>query len=114
MGFFDSLKKNMELKQSPNSSENNQKSLEKINHLENSLEKNPDSFEILYDLYGCYIDLSNTSKKIECLEKMIKIRPNDSFPLGQLAQIYYGELQNPEKGKQYQDMANKINSNKFL
>ena len=114
MGFFDSLKKSMELKQPQNDSKTNQKTLEKITNLEKALEKSPDSFNLLYELYGCHIDLSNTSKKIECLEKMIKIKPNDSFPLGQLAQIYYIELQNPQKGKYYQDKANKINSNKFL
>jgi tetratricopeptide (TPR) repeat protein len=114
MGFFDSLKKSMELKQPQKNSKNNQKDLGEIKKLENELEKNPNSFDLLYELYGCYIDLSDTHKKIECLEKMMQIKPNDSFPLGQLAQIYYSELQNPQKGKYYQDKANRINSNKFL
>jgi tetratricopeptide (TPR) repeat protein len=114
MGIFDSLKKSMELKQPENDSKTTLKDLENIKKIEKKLEKNPDSFNLLYELYGCYIDLSDTSKKIECLEKMIQIKPNNSFPLGQLAQIYYGELQNPQKGKYYQDKANRINSNKFL
>ena len=114
MGFFDKLKKNIEIKQSKIDSKITQKNLEKIPKLERALEKNPASFDLIYQLYGCYVEVSDSEKKIECLEKMHKIRPNDAFPLNQLAQIYYSELENPEKGKFYQDKANKINSNKFL
>lgn len=114
MGFFDKLKKNIEIKQSKIDSKTTQKNLEKIPKLERALEENPTSFDLIYQLYGCYVELSDSKKKIECLEKMHKIRPNDAFPLNQLAQIYYSELENPEKGKFYQDKANKINSNKFL
>jgi len=114
MGFLDGLKKKMELKQAQSDPKTIQIALEKIPKLEKALEKNPDSFELLYDLYGCHIDLSNTTKKIECLEKMSKLKPNDFFPLSQLAQIFYNELENPQKGKYYQEKANKINSNKFM
>jgi len=114
MGFFDSFKKNVELKQPQINANANQKALETIPKLEKLLEENPERYDLLYDLYGCYIDLSNTSKKIECLEKMIKLKPRDAFALGQLAQIFYGELSDPKKGKYYQDQANKVNSNKFL
>ena len=114
MGFFDKIKKNIEIKQSKIDSKTTQKNLEKIPELERALKEHPTSFDLIYQLYGCYIELSDSKKKIECLEKMHKIRPNDAFPLNQLAQIYYSELENPEKGKFYQDKANKINSNKFL
>ena len=114
MGFFDGLKKKLELKHVQSDPRIIQNALEKLNKLEKDIEKNPDSFELLYEIYGCHIDLSNTIKKVECLEKMSKVKPNDPFPLSQLAQIYYSELDDPFKGKQYQDKANKINSNKFM
>ena len=56
----------------------------------------------------------DSEKKIKCLKKMHALKPKDSFPLSQLASIYYSEIQDSEKGKFYQDKANKINSNKFL
>ncbi|MDH3610634.1 MAG: hypothetical protein OEM79_02605 [Nitrosopumilus sp.] len=114
MGFFDGLKKKIELKQTQSDPKTIQKALEKISKLEKTLEQNPRSYDLLYDLYGCYIDVSNTTKKIECLEKMAELKPNDAFPLDQLAQLYYNELENPQKGKYYQEKANKINSNKFM
>lgn len=113
MGLINKLKKKIELKQHPIDS-TYEKGLEKLPKLENALKKNPSSYDLLFELYGCYIDLSNTKKKIECLEKMSELKPQDLFPLNQLAQIYYGDLNDPVKGKYYQDMANKINSNKFL
>ena len=87
MGFFDILKKNMVLKPVQNEPKKSQEALEKISLLEEKLKITPDSFDLLYDLYGCYIDTSNTTKKIECLEKMCQLKPNDAFPLGQLSQI---------------------------
>ncbi|MGD8708393.1 MAG: hypothetical protein PVI88_06890 [Nitrosopumilaceae archaeon] len=114
MDFFDKLKKKIEIRQSKIDSKTTLKHLEKIPKLERALKENPTSFGLIYELYGCYVELSDSKKKIECLEKMHKIRPKDAFPLNQLAQIYYLELENPEKGKFYQDKANKINSNKFL
>lgn len=114
MGFFDKLKKIIEIKQSKIDSKTTQKSLEKITTIERALEINPDNFDLIFQLYGCYVELSDMVKKIECLEKMHKIKPKDVFPLNQLAQIYYSEFQDFEKGRFYQEKANKINSNKFL
>jgi tetratricopeptide (TPR) repeat protein len=114
MGFFDKLKKSVEIKQAGIDSKSNQKSLDKIPKLQKQLEEDPDNFDLVYQLYGCYVDLSNSEKKIECLKKMHILKPKDSFPLSQLASIYYSELQDPERGKFYQDKANKMNSNKFL
>ena len=114
MGFLDKLKKKIEIKESQINPETIQQAKQKIPKLENAIKKNPNDYNLVYQLYGCYVDLSNSEKKIECLEFMHQIKPKDSFPLSQLAQIYYSELENPEKGKFYQDKANKINSNKFL
>ena len=114
MGFFNNLKKKIEVKESQISSKTIQQAKEKITKLEKDLQNNPDSYDIHYQLYCCYVDLSNPGKKIECLERMSEIKPKDAFPLTQLAHIYYSEMKNPEKGKYYQDKANKINSNKFL
>jgi tetratricopeptide (TPR) repeat protein len=114
MGFFDKLKKSVEIKQAQIDSKKNQKVLAKIPKLEKQLEQNPDNFDLVYQLYGCYVDLSDSKKKIECLKKMHVLNPKDSFPLSQLASIYYSELQDPQKGKFYLDKANKLNSNEFL
>ncbi|MBT5201682.1 MAG: hypothetical protein HOK63_07830 [Thaumarchaeota archaeon] len=113
MGFFDNLKKKMALKETtvPKKTQN---TLEKINILENTLEKTPPSFNLLFKLYGYYIDVSNTSKKIECLEKMVKLNPHDAYPLEQLARVFDVELHDTSKAKYYQQQANKINSNKFM
>lgn len=113
MGVFDNFKKKMELKQIKNDPKIIQNALEKIPKLEKTLEKNP-SFHLLFELYGCYIDTSNTTKKIGCLEKMIKLNPNDAYPLEQLAHVFDVELKNTVKAKYYQEKANKINSNKFM
>ena len=114
MGFFNNIKKKIEVKEVKISSKSIQQAEEKIPKLEKDLEKNPDSYNINYQLYCCYVDLSNSQKKIEYLEKMHNIKPKDAFPLSQLAHIYYSELKNPEKGAFYQEKANKLNSNKFL
>lgn len=114
MGFFNNLKKKIEIKESHVSPKIIKKAEEKIPRLEKAIKKNPNDFDLFYQLYGCYVDLSNSERKIECLEKMHKIKPKDPFPLSQLAQIYYSELENTEKGKFYQDEANRLNSNKFL
>ena len=113
MGFFNKLKK-IKIKQAQINPKTNQKVLERIPKLQKALEKNPNNFNLIYQLYECYVDLSNSEKKIECLEKMHNLNPKDAFPLNQLASIYYSELQDPKKAKFYQDKANKINSNKFL
>ena len=114
MGFFDKLKKNVEIKQAQIDPKTNQKAIERIPKLQKQLDKDPDNFDLVYQLYGCYVDLSNSEKKIECLKKLHILKPKDSFPLSQLASIYYSELNDPETGKFYQDKANKMNSNKFL
>ena len=114
MGFLNNLKKKVKLKESQVSSKTIQQSKEKIPKLEKDLQNNPDNYDMYYQLYCCYVDLSNPQKKIECLEQMHMIKPKDTFPLTQLSHIYYLELKNPEKGKYYQNKANKINSSKFL
>ena len=114
MGFFRNVKKKIEIKQAQIDSKTHQKALEKIPNLKKALENSPDNFGLIYQLYECYVDLSNSEKKVECLEKMQVLKPNDSFVVNQLAWIYFSELNDPEKGKLYQDKANKINSNKFL
>ncbi len=114
MGFFRNVKRKIEIKQAQIDSKTNQKALEKIPKLKKALEKSPDNFDLVYQLYECYVDSSNSEKKVECLEKMHYLKPNDSFSLNQLAWIYFTELNDSEKGKFYQDKANKINSNKFL
>lgn len=114
MGFFDNFKKKMELKQVKNDPKIVQRSLEKISKLEKTLENNPADFNLLFELYQYCIDVSDIPKKIECLEKMIKLNPNDAYPLEQLAYVFDVELKNPIKAKYYQKKANKINSNKFM
>lgn len=109
MGLFDKIKKSIQLKENNPSPESIQKSYKKISQLEKQLEENPDSFKILTDLYRCYVEISNTTKKIECLKKMSEISPNDSYPLQQLADIYSNELEDMKQAKIYQNMANKTN-----
>ena len=109
MGFLDKLKKSLELKQNLPSQESLQKTHEKILRLEKKLDIAPNNSALLLNLYGCYVEVSNTKKKIECLEKMSKLKPNDSYPLQQLADIYLIELDDMEKAKIYQNRANQIN-----
>ena len=109
MGFLDKIKKSVELKQTFPSQESLQKTHEKIVRLEKNSSSTPDNSSLLLDLYGCYVEVSNTEKKIECLEKMSKLKPNDFYPLQQLADIYLNELDNMEQAKIYQTKANKIN-----
>ena len=108
MGFLDKIKKGMELKQNSPSDESIQKTLEKIPQLEKKLIVNPENSHLLTDLYRCYVDVNDTTKKIECLEKISQLRPNDSYPLQQLADIYYTELNDMKQAKYYQNRANKI------
>ncbi|MDX1440831.1 MAG: hypothetical protein R3237_00035 [Nitrosopumilaceae archaeon] len=114
MDFLKKFKKKIEIKESKVDPKTIQLAKEKIPILEKKIKQEPDNFNLLYQLYCCYVDLSNSEKKIECLEKMNEINPKDSFTLSQLAQIYFSELENPEKGKFYLDKSNKLNSNKFL
>ncbi len=108
MGFLDKIKKGMELKQNSPSNESIQKTLEKILQFEKKLIANPENSHLLTDLYSCYVDVNDTTKKIECLEKISQLRPNDSYPLQQLADIYYTELNDMKQAKYYQNRANKI------
>ena len=109
MGLLDKIKKGMELKQNSPSHTSIQKSLEKISQLEKKLITNPESSRLLFDLYECYVNISDTTKKTECLKKMSKLKPNDSYPLQQLADIFSNELNDMEQAKYYQNRANKIN-----
>lgn len=110
MGFLDKLKKSVELKQNvPNQGLIN-KAQEKISEIEKKLESNPDNSKLLLDLYGCYVEISDTAKKIECLEKLTKLTPKDAYPFQQLADIYLNEIDDIEKATKYQNMANKIHN----
>ena len=109
MGFLDKIKKSIELKQNSPSPESLQKTSEKISKLEKKLDSEPENSRLLLELYGCYVEISDTPKKIQCLEKISKLNPNDYYPLQQLADIYLNELNDIEKAKIYQNKANKIN-----
>ena len=110
MGFLDKLKKSVELKQNvPNQGSIN-KAQEKISQLEKKLESNPDNSKLLLELYGCYVEVADTTKKIECLEKLTKLTPKDAYPFQQLADIYLNEVDDMKKANEYQNMANKINN----
>ena len=108
MGFFEKLKKGIELKQNSPSYFMIQKTHEKISHLKKQLETIPENSNLYLDLYRCYVEISDTPKKIECLKKISKLKPNDSYPLQQLADIYSNEFNDMEQAKFFQDMANKI------
>ena len=109
MGFLDKIKKSIELKQNSPSEESLHKTQKKISKLEKELVTNPDNFSLLLDLYGCYVEISNTEKKIECLERLSDLKPNDSYPFQQLADIYNHELNDEKQAQIYQNKANKIN-----
>jgi len=108
MGFLDKIKKGIELKQNSPSDSMLQKTHEKIPKLEKQLLITPKNLNLYLDLYGYYVELSDTTKKIECLKKISKLKPNDSYPLQQLADIYSNELNDVKQAKSFQDMANKI------
>ena len=77
MGFFEKLKKGIELKQNSPSKSMIQKTHEKISHLEKQLKITPENSNLYLELYGCYVELSDSPKKIECLKKITKLKPND-------------------------------------
>lgn len=108
MGLFDKLKKSMELKQNTPNENTIQKTLGKISKLEKKLIENPDNTHFLIELYECLVEVSDTTKKIECLIKISKLKPNDAYPLQQLADIYLNELDDIEQAKYFQNKANKI------
>ena len=111
MGLFDKFKKGMELKQSSRNPDLIQKTNDKISRLEKKLCTSPENTHLLIDLYMCYVEISNTEKKIECMKKLSILKPHDSYPLQQLADIY-SDMDNMEKAQYYQNKANKIG--KFL
>ena len=108
MGFFDKIKKSFELKQNFPNSDSLEKTKKQILELTKQFELNPNSSKILLELYSCYVEISNTEKKIECLEKLSDLLPRDFYPLQQLADIYLNEVNNDSKAKFYQNKANKI------
>jgi len=108
MGFLDKIKKGIELKQNSSSDLMLQKIHEKISQLEKQIAITPENHNLYFDLYTCYVELSDTPKKIECLKKISQLKLNDSYPLQQLADIYSNELDDIEQAKHFQDMANKI------
>ena len=108
MGLFEKLKKRIELKQNSSSQYSIEKTCEKILQIEKQLKLTPENSNLYFELYGYYVELSDTMKKIECLKKISKLKPNDSYPLQQLADIYSNELNDVKQAKSFQDMANKI------
>ena len=108
MGFLDKIKKSIELKQSIPTNESIKKTENKIIELKKQFEKNPDNCKILTELYICYVEISNTEKKIECLKKISQLSPTDYYSFQQLADIYLNELGNVEQAQIYQNQANNI------
>jgi len=81
MGLLDKIKKSIELKQSTPSFESINKTENKILKLKKQFEKNPDNCKILTELYTCYVEISDTEKKIECLKKISQLSPNDFYSM---------------------------------
>ena len=108
MGFLNKIKKSFELKQNFPNSDSLEKTKKQILELTKQFELNPNSSKILLELYSCYVEISNTEKKIECLKKLSDISPNDFYPFQQLADIYLNELDDEYKAKIYQNKANSI------
>jgi len=108
MGFLDKIKKSIELKQSIPNDESIKKTENKIIELKKQFEKNPDNCKILTELYICYVEISNTKKKIECLKKISQLSPNDFYSFQQLADIYLNEFGNIKQAQIYQNQANNL------
>lgn len=108
MGFLDKIKKSIELKQHMTNDEYIKKVENKIIELKKTLEKNPDDHKIITKLYMCYVEMSDTEKKIECLKKLSQLLPNDFYSFQQLADIYLNELEDVKQAKIYQNQANDI------
>ena len=111
MGFLEKVKKSIELKQNTPTVSSIKKAENKILHLNKQFELNPNDSKILLELYTCYVETSNSQKKIECLEKLSFLLPRDFYPLQQLADIYLNELNDVNKAKFYQKKANEIKNN---
>ena len=108
MGLLDKIKKSIELKQSTPNFESINKTENKILELKKQFEKNPDNCKILIELYTCYVEISDTEKKIECLKKISHLSPDDFYSFQQLADIYLNELDDVNQAQIYQNHANKI------
>jgi tetratricopeptide (TPR) repeat protein len=108
MGFLDKIKKSIELKQRMPNDESIKKVENKIIELKKTLEKNPNDSKIITKLYMCYVEISDTEKKIECLKKLSQLLPNDFYSFQQLADIYLNEFENIAQAKIYQNQANNI------
>ncbi|MGH1566873.1 MAG: hypothetical protein ACRBB5_05540 [Nitrosopumilus sp.] len=63
MGLFDDLKNGIELKQN-SQNQNSTKIHDIILKLEKELESDPENISFLVKLYGCYVEISNTPKKL--------------------------------------------------
>ncbi|HJM00626.1 MAG TPA: hypothetical protein QF456_01055 [Nitrosopumilus sp.] len=108
MGFLDKIKKSIELKQNNPSISSLENTEKKILQLNKQLESNPNDPKIILELYTCYVETSNSEKKIECLKNLSSILPRDFYPLQQLADIYLNELNDNNKAKFYQNKANEL------
>jgi len=108
MGFLDKIKKSIELKQNNPSISSLENTEKKILQLNKQLESNPNDPKIILELYTCYVETSNSEKKIECLNFLSSILPRDFYPLQQLADIYLNELNDNNKAKFYQNKANEL------
>ena len=64
MGFLDKIKKSIELKQRMPNDESIKKVENKIIELKKTLEKNPNDSKIITKLYMCYVEISETEKKL--------------------------------------------------
>ena len=108
MGLLDKIKKSIELKQNTSNPESIKNAENKIIQLKKQFEQNPDNCTILTELYTCYVEISDTEKKIECLKKISKLSPHDFYPFQQLADIYLNELDDIPQAQLYQNYANEI------
>ena len=111
MGLLDKIKKSIELKHPSPSISLIEKIENRILELTKKAELDPNDSKILLELYACYVETSNSEKKIECLEKLSFLTPGDFYPLQQLADIYLNELDDNVKAKFYQNKANNIKNN---
>ena len=111
MGLLDKIKKSIELKHTSPSTSSIEKTENKILELTKKSELDPNDSKILLELYACYVETSNSEKKIECLEKLSFLTPKDFYPLQQLADVYLNELDDNVKAKFYQNKANNIKNN---
>ncbi len=72
MGFLDKIKKSIELKQNIPDDKSIKKTEKKIIELKKQSELKPTNSKILIELYTCYVEVSDTEKKIDCLKKYLK------------------------------------------